>query len=311
MAKDYYQTLDVDKTADSDAIKRAYRKLAMKYHPDRNPGDATAEERFKDVSEAYAVLSDAKKRQQYDQFGSDRFQQNFSTEDILRDFNIDDIMSHFGMKGTGRSASFKVGGGGGSFFDLFGGGAPGGGPANRPRPRRPAPKRGRDAELAMEVSFYEAMHGSERQLNAKVAGERRSLTVHIPAGIETGKKLRIKGEGHPGAAGPGDLLLDIKVAVDPRFERRGQDLHTRVEVTASTLLLGGSVEVQTLKGTRTLKVKAGSASGKPIRIRGAGAPKLGNKSTAGDLYVRLEVTPPDDLTDAQTAAAKALRDTGL
>lgn len=316
MAKDFYSTLGVERGASADEIKKAYRQLAMKYHPDRNPGDQAAEERFKDVSEAYAVLSDPDKRKHFDSFGSEQFGQRFSTEDILRDFNIDDILSQFGMKSSGWGGfSFRRGGGGasggpgmggaGSIFDMFGGG--GGGP-RQPMERPPV---GSNAEVPLEVSFYEAMHGSERGLQVRIDGEQRDLSVRIPPGIRSGKKLRVKGKGHSGPGGPGDLLLIVRVSADDRFERQDDDLHTNAQVLPSDLLLGGTVTVETLTGERRLKVQAGTASGTRLRIRGAGAPVLGKGERRGDLYVRLEVTPPAELDESQRAAAEALRESGL
>ena len=321
MAKDYYSTLDVERGASADDIKKAYRKLAMKYHPDRNPGDKAAEERFKDVSEAYAVLSDPDKRKHFDRFGGEQFGERFSTEDILRDFNLDDILSQFGMKssgwggfsfrrgggagpgGAGPGGAGPGGGGGGSIFDMFGGGG-----ARQPAQTPPV---GSNAEVPLEVSFYEAMHGSERGLQVRIDGQQRDLTVRIPAGIRSGKKLRVKGKGHAGPGGAGDLLLVVQVASDERFERDNDDLHTNTAVPPSALLLGGTVSVQTLAGERRLKVKPGTASGTRLRIRGAGAPILGKGEQRGDLYVRLEVMPPAELDAAQQAAAEALRESGL
>ncbi|MCB9740924.1 MAG: J domain-containing protein [Deltaproteobacteria bacterium] len=307
MRKDYYAVLGIEKGASADEVKKAYRKLAMQYHPDRNQGDPSAEERFKEVSEAYAVLSDVEKRQQYDTFGDTRFHQQFSTEDILRDFNIDDILSSFGLRGSGWGNFRTRGGPGGSIFDMFGGAG-----RARPEPPRPQPKpqRGRNAELPLAISLYEAVHGSERAIDVTIDGQTREFTVRIPAGIESGKKLRIRGKGHDGPAGPGDLMLVVKVEADPRFERRGADLHTVAKVAPSTLLLGGSVDVETFDGTRALRVEAATPSGRQLRVRGAGVPKLGG-SERGDLYVRVEVAMPERLDEAQLEAARALREAGL
>lgn len=320
MKKDYYQVLGVTKEATPDAIKKAYRKMAMQYHPDRNPGDKTAEDKFKDVSEAYAVLSDEAKRKKYDTFGAEGFAQNYSTEDIFRDFNMDDILSQFGMKGSGWGGSFKfrrgaaetpggvpggAGGPGGAsiFEDLFGGG---GG-----RGRQAPPAKGSDAEVPITISFHEAMHGGERPLRLSIDGEDHELTVRIPPGISTGKRLRVKGEGHRGAGGKGDLHLLITTGEDPRFERKGDDLHTTAGVKPSELLLGGSVEVETLHGKKRIKVAPGTSTAALIRIKHQGAPVLGKPTEHGDLYVRLDVEAPATLTDAQRAAAEALRDAGL
>ncbi len=302
MRKDYYAVLGIEKGASADEIKKAYRKLAMQFHPDRNQGDPSAEERFKEVSEAYAVLSDAEKRQQYDTFGDTRFHQQWSTEDIFRDFNIDDILSSFGMRGSGWGNFRARGGGAGagpgaSFFDMFGGAGRG-----RPDPRQPPPRpeRGRNAELPISISLYEAVHGSERTIEVKLDGTSKDLTVRIPAGIETGKKLRLRGKGHEGPAGAGDLMLVVKV----------EDLYATAKVPPSTLLLGGSADVETFDGNRSLRIEAATPSGRQLRIRGAGVPRLGS-SDRGDLYVRLEVAMPERLDEDQLAAARALREAGL
>lgn len=318
MAKDFYDTLGVARDASADDIKKAYRKLAMKYHPDRNPDDAAAEEKFKQVSEAYAVLSDDDKRKKYDTFGDSNFHQQFSTEDILRDFNIDDILSQFGMKNSGwgfhgggdggARGSRGRGGGGSSFFDMFSGGGRGRpGPQQRPQPQ----PRGQDAEVPLTVSFHEAMNGAERSLTLQMDGEEITLKVRIPAGIESGKKLRVKGKGHRGPGGPGDLYLLVNVAEDPRFTREGADLRTVAEVSPSTLLLGGKIDVETLDGTKVLRVAAGTSSDKVLRVRGAGAPTLGKADQRGNLYVGLVVRVPAKLNEAQIAAAEALREAGL
>ena len=318
MAKDFYQTLGVAKEATADEIKKAYRKLAMKYHPDRNPDDASSEERFKEVSEAYAVLSDDDKRKRYDTVGDSGFHQQFSTEDILRDFNIDDILSQFGMKSSGWGGGGSGWGGGargsarggreqsGSIFDMFGGGGRG-----RPSPQQRPQPRGRDAEVPLTVGFHEAMKGAERSLTVHMDGSDVTLTVRIPAGIETGKKLRAKGKGHRGPGGPGDLYLLIDVAPDERFERKGDNLHTTASVLPSTLLLGGRIDVETLDGVKVLRVGPGTSSDKVLRVRGAGAPILGKTESRGNLYVALVVRVPETLSDAQIDAANVLLAAGL
>jgi curved DNA-binding protein len=318
MKKDYYQVLGVAKDAGQDVIKKAYRKLAMEHHPDRNAGDKGAEEKFKDVSEAYAVLSDEAKRKKYDAFGAEGFAQNYSTEDIFRDFNVDDILSQFGMKGSGWGGSFKfrkgaggapgaagaAGGGSASIFDdLFGGGG-------RGRPQGP-PAKGADAEVQITLGFHEAMHGGERPIHLSIDGEDHEMTVRIPPGISTGKRLRVKGEGHRGPGGKGDLHLMVTVAADPRFERQGDDLHTTAKVKPSALLLGGSVEVGTLHGKKSIKIAAGTSTAALVRIKKQGAPILGRPTEHGDLYVRLDVEAPAPLTEAQRKASELLRDSGL
>lgn len=307
MKTDYYALLDVGKDATADEIKKAYRKLAMKYHPDRNAGDKAAEEKFKQVSEAYAVLSDPDKRKKYNTYGSaDAFSQNVSTDDIFKDFNLDDILSQFGMRNSGWG-NFKGRRGaskGGSIFDDFNfGGAPA---ATQERA-----KKGADAEVALTVAFHDAMFGGERPLILRVDGEERRLTVKIPQGISTGKKLRVRGEGHKAPGGAGDLHLLVTVEEDPRFERKGDDLHTVAHIPLTTLLLGGSAEVETLQGRKRIKVSGGVPSGTQVRVRGQGAPVLGKTGEHGDLYVRLEVRGEPMLTDEQRAAVEKLRELGL
>ena len=307
MKTDYYALLGVAKEATADEIKKAYRKLAMQYHPDRNQGDKAAEEKFKQVSEAYAVLSDAEKRKKYDAFGSaDAFSQNVSTDDIFRDFNLDDILSQFGMRSSGWG-NFKArrggGGGGGSVFDDLMGGAT--------QTRERVQKKGEDAELPLTIPFHDAMFGGERPIVLRIGGEERKLTVKVPAGITTGKKLRVRGEGHRGPGGNGDLHLLVTVEEDPRFERKGDDLHTVAHIPVSTLLLGGSADVDTLAGKKRIKVSGGQPSGIQVRVRGQGAPILNKAGERGDLYVRLEVRLDGPLTDEQKALAEQLRDAGL
>lgn len=313
MKPDYYSLLEVARDASPEVLKKAYRKAAMKFHPDRNPGDKAAEEKFKQVSEAYAVLSDPEKRKQYDQFGDSRFHATHNTDDILRDFNLDDILSQFGMRGSGwGNFKFRRGGGGGGpaggggspFDDLFGGQ---GAARGRPEP----PQHGADAEVSLLVPFLDAMHGGEKQIQLSIDGEQRDLNVRIPAGIATGKKLRVKGEGHRGPGGKGDLYLLVTVDTDARFERRGNDIHTVALVPPSTLLLGGPIEVETLAGKKTIKVAAGTSTGGVVRVRKQGAPLLGKNGEHGDLYVKLEVAVPRELSDAQREAAEALRAAGM
>lgn len=323
MKTDYYTLLGVTRDASPEAIKKAYRKLAMQWHPDKNPGDKAAEEKFKQVSEAYAVLSDAEKRKKYDSFGSaEAFSQSYSTDDIFRDVNFDDLLAQFGLKssGWGNFRGRKAGGSSGvsSIFDDLFGTTTASGARGRPTSQPGAAAgqaspagRGKDAEVPIVVSFAEAMNGAERQLRLHIDGEERQLTVRIPAGITTGKKLRVRGEGHKTAMGAGDLNLLVTVETDPRFERKGDDLHTVALVRPSTLILGGSVEVETLGGKKSIKVAAGTSTAAVVRIKRQGAPILGKTGERGDLYVKLEVSGTASATEAQQNAAKLLRDAGL
>ncbi len=323
MKQDYYTLLGVMRDATPDAIRKAYRKQAMRWHPDKNPDNKDAEEQFKRVAEAYAVLSDPAKRRQYDSFGSaDEFSQNVSVEEIFKDFNFDDLLAQFGLKSSGWGNFRARAGGGGSIFDDLVGAVRGqhsrsaaDATASTPSGARPRPPgqvgRGKDAEVPIVISFHEAMHGGERQLRLNIDNEDRELHVRIPAGVTTGKKLRVRGQGHAGVTGKGDLTLIVTVETDPRFDRKGDDLHTVAVVKPSTLLLGGSAEVETLDGKKTVRIAAGTSSGALVRVRNHGAPELGKSGERGDLYVKLEVQLPGVLTDAQRQAAEALREAGL
>ena len=296
MGKDYYAVLGVDKTADKDQIKKAYRKLAIKYHPDKNPDDKNAEARFKEVSEAYAVLSDPEKKRQYDQFGEAGFHQRFSQEDIFRNADFGDIFREFGF-GDGDDI----------FSQLFGGG-------RRPgtRSQRPRPVKGQDYLMRITIPFRQAILGGDRRIDLDRDGTNEHIQVRIPVGVEPGQKLRISGKGGPGISGgpPGDLLLEIQVTPDPRFKRDGRNLIHTVKVPFTGACLGTSVEVPTLDEVKRVKVKPGTQNGGKIRLRGFGVPGRAGHS-AGDLYAVVEVKVPAHLTDEQKDLLEKLRETGI
>jgi DnaJ-class molecular chaperone len=298
--KDYYAVLGVPKTADEKEIKAAYRKLARKYHPDVNPGDNAAEERFKDISEANEILSDAAKRHKYDQYGEQwkAFSQH---------------KGHPG--GFPGGVRFDVGGeapgggGAGNMDDflrsLFGDRAGGfGGFSN-------APQRGNDVEAEITVTLEEAFAGGSRALSLSVPTGRydldrggrgetnRRVDVKIPAGIAEGQKIRLAGQGAPGPDGSGDLLLTVRIAPHARFERKGDDLTVETPVPYTTAALGGPVSVPTLAGTRlTVTLPPGTQSGQKIRLAGQGMPRLQRKgvpSGSGDLFARIKITVPKTL----------------
>ncbi|OEU75498.1 MAG: integrase, partial [Desulfuromonadales bacterium C00003068] len=229
MATDYYATLGVDKSASDPEIKKAYRKLAVKYHPDKNAGDKKAEERFKEISEAYAVLSDTEKKQQYDQFGDSGFHQRYSQEDIFRGADFGDI--------------FGGGGGDDIFSQLFGGGRGG---QRRPNYQR-QPAKGQDYVMRLNIPFRQAVSGGERMVNYQHNGQTEKIQVRIPIGIETGQKLRVSGKGGPSQSGgkTGDLLLEITVDKDPNFTRDINNLTVQVVVPFTGLCLGTSATVTT------------------------------------------------------------------
>lgn len=287
--KDYYRVLGVDKQADEKEIKRAYRKLARQFHPDKNPDNSQAEERFKEINEAYEVLGDADKRARYDQLGANyhRFQQ------MGGDPGGFDFSQWARQGGAGRqtvNVDFEdlFGGGGTDFSDFFQtifGGQPGGG-------RRPQ-TRGANMEHRIEISLEEAYHGTTRTLT-KEGGE--TFTAKIPPGAHTGSKIRLRGKGAPGSAGPGDLLLHVRVTPHATFKRDGDNLKVDVKVPVTTAVLGGKVNVPTLAGPVRLTIPAGTQGGRTIRLTGKGMPSLKQKGEFGDLLARIRISVPKELS---------------
>ena len=288
---DYYEQLGVSKGASEADIKKAFRKLAMKYHPDRNQGDAAAEEKFKKVNEAYAVLSDASKRRQYDTFGEQAFHQQYSSEDIFRGANFSSIFDELGVRGTG-----------GIFDSIFGGSFGG-----------HRQFQGRDVEYPLEIGFMEAYQGGERRVSFSLSdGTSRDISVKIPKGISDGAKLRVPGRGAPSSSGgpPGDLLIGIQVSPHPDFKRVGNDIETTLPLLFSEACLGSSKDVQTPQGTKRIKVPSGVKEGTKIRLRGLG---FGGRQSqgAGDLFAVVHLTIPDTLDEDQLALIRQLKEVGL
>jgi len=292
--KDYYKILGVDRNASQDEIKKAYRKLARQYHPDMNPGDKAAEERFKEINEAYEVLSDPEKRRRYDQFGADwsRWQARGGPggfEDFARQW--------FGQAGpqvqyVDLDELFGQAGGLGDLFEfLFGT------PRARPRAgtRRTATMKGQDVEMPVEITLEEAFHGTTRQVER---ADGRVVTIKIPPGAHTGSRIRFAGLGQPGLMGgpPGDLYLKVTVQPHPVFRVEGSDLWRDLPVDLYTAVLGGEVPVETLDGTVSLKIPPGTSSGTKFRLRGKGMPRPGNAERRGDLYVVVQVQVPQRLS---------------
>jgi curved DNA-binding protein len=295
MAKDYYAVLGIKKDAAAEDIKKVYRKLALKFHPDKNPGDKKAEEKFKEITEAYAVLSDPEKRRQYDQFGDTGFHQRFTQEDIYRDFDVGDIFREFGF-GTDDIFSHLFGGGRGRTA-FYGGG-------------RPQAIRGQDYVMRLNIPFRQAVLGGERRVDFQHDGRSEHLQVRIPAGLEPGQRLRVAGKGGASPAGgpPGDLYLEVQVDPDPLFSREGKDLLVKVRIPFSGACLGTAVDVPTLEGTKRVKVPAGIQSGSKIRLKGFGIPA---RQGRGDLYAIIEVDIPAKLSPQQKELLEKLRDAGL
>lgn len=318
--KDYYDVLGVKKGAGEDEIKKAYRKLAMKYHPDRNPGNKQAEERFKEINEAYAVLGDKQKRTQYDQFGPSGFSQRYSQEDIFRGFDISDLFKDLGFSQNDVFSRIFGGGGGGrrtranpgGFGDLFGQ-RPGqgydfGGFAGE----EPTGAKGQDLEMELPLTFQEAAAGGEKKIRFTRDNRVEEMTVKVPAGIESGKRLRLSGKGGQGMRGmpSGDLYLKVSVGEDPTFKRDGSDLTVEKEIKLSEALLGTTAEVPTLEGPKHIKIPAGTQSHSRIRLKGFGLPRLqgGGK---GDEFVRVIVKTPKTLNEKQKRLVEELKKEGL
>jgi DnaJ-class molecular chaperone len=319
--KDYYQILGVGKAATDKEIKQAYRKLARKYHPDVNPGDKTAEEKFKDISQAYEVLSDPDKRKKYDQFGAQWEQAQHAGAGA-------------GYGSPGTDFNFDLGGGFGDFFEsLFGDRLGGRGGATRRGPRR-----GEDLQYQIEVTLEEAFNGGTRVLNISVpetcptchgSGTKpgssqeacptcqgrgqvertKRVEVKIPKGVYEGAKVRAAGQGAPGASGApaGDLLLMVRMVPHPLFERRDDDLYVDLPVTFSEAALGAEVLVPTVTGKVTARVPPGIQSGQSLRLAGLGVPHL-RGGGAGDLYARIKVTVPKNLSERERELIEELKE---
>ncbi|MDR1441728.1 MAG: DnaJ domain-containing protein [Bifidobacteriaceae bacterium] len=305
--KDFYKTLGVSKTADEAAIKKAYRKLARSLHPDANPGDAAAEERFKEVSEAYSVLSDPQQRKQYDSVramaaGGARFSAGPAGAGGTGGF--DDMFS--GMFGGGR-ARYSTGGSSQAFslediLGAFGGGAGGGGFSGFGGPAAPAP--GADSRASVTLPFRDAVAGSTQILTV----DGKSMTVRIPAGVRNGQKIKLAGKGQPSRNGgpPGDLVITVSVPNHPVFSLDGNNLRETVPVTFTEAALGARVEVPTLDGGPvTLKVPAGTPAGRTLRVKGKG---ITTAKGTGDLLVTISVAVPQRVSGKAKEALEELRE---
>jgi curved DNA-binding protein len=320
MAEDYYQVLGVDKKATADDIKKAYRKLALKWHPDKNPNNKAAEEKFKKISEAYAVLSDDKKRGEYDQFGSaDQYRQQYSQEDIFRDVNLDEILRSFGFGGAraggGRTTFRTTRRGGGArddyddpFAGLFGGGMGGG-----RQQYANMPQKGQDAEYNLSITLEESVFGADKKISFQLENRVEDISVKIPAGINSGKKLRLPGKGLSGYNGgpSGDLYLNINVLPHPIYARDGNDLYIEKTIKFTQAVLGTSIDVTTLDGSvKRLKISPGTQNNTKIRVKGYGVPGL-KGAPKGDLYVKINVDVPKKLSDRQMKLVQQLADDGI
>ncbi|MFO0600439.1 MAG: DnaJ C-terminal domain-containing protein [Myxococcaceae bacterium] len=303
MVSDFYQRLGVARGASADEIKKAYRKLARQYHPDHNPGDKSAEEKFKQLNEAFEVLSDAKKRRMYDEFGDDAAKLGWDEKkaEQFRAYRS----GGFGG-GAGGPTGFPGGGFGGDMGDfedilsqMFGAQVRGGGRGGR----RAGPRAGGDLSAELEVTLADAVLGGERTIT--INGKR--LSVKIPAGVETGSRIRLGGQGEPGDRGgpAGDLFIDLIVAEHPLVRREGQDLFLELPVTLGEATLGADVRVPVFGGSGTVTIKPGTQSGTKMRLKGKGVPGL-RGGPAGDLYLVVMVKLPENLDENGKKAVQQL-----
>ncbi len=296
--RDYYEVLGVARDASPDAVKKAYRKLARKFHPDVNPGDKSAEKSFKEVQQAYDVLSDQEKRAMYDRYGAAGFEG----------------MGAAGPRASASEWSARFGDGGQQNVDFseFFGGFGGGGEAEegagifediigRMRGGRTAarPRQGRNVEAHLNVPFLTAVRGGQTAISVQRGdGKTESLTVKIPPGVDEGSKLRLKGQGEPGPKGTpaGDMTITLAIDPHPYFKREGRDLLVEVPLTVAEAVLGARVEVPTLDGMKPVPIPAGTSSGQKLRLKAQGVPASGGKA-AGDLFVVVKIVAPRNVDD--------------
>ena len=313
--KDYYKTLGVAKTATEKEIKQAFRKLARKLHPDVNPGDKAAESRFKEVNEAYEVLGDAISRKKYDDLGA-----NWRMYEQAGAQGANPFAGGFG--GTGSRGGFRTmtpeemealfgdSNPFSDFFTTFFGGGPGGGASTGGRQGRVRQRPGRDVENEIELALEDAYNGTTQRLALTHDGHRRTVDVRIPAGVITGSRVRISGEGEKGIGGAesGDLYLRVRLMPHPVFELKGRDLHVQVQVPVTTAVLGGEADVQTLSGKPArLRIPPMTQNGQVFRLKGYGMPAVGKPEEKSDLYARVEVQLPTHLTADEREHYEALR----
>lgn len=309
--RDYYNVLGVPKNATEKQIKHSYRKLARKYHPDINPGDRGAEVKFKEINEAYEVLSDADKRRKYDQLGANWKQyERFAREQPGGFPGFEGFRVDFGGPGGeqvgGFSDFFKTFFGGGLDIDdllgRMGGGLRGSGFGGRPGGFSSAPAKGRDVSARIEITLEESFHGTAKRLSLQGSpgAPDQQIEVKIPAGVRDGSRIRVAGKGEPSPRGgsPGDLFLEIMLRAHPIYRRDGDDLYVDVPVTVAEVALGAEIEVPTPSGKARIKVPSGSQSGRLMKLRGKGMPRLKGQGH-GDLLVKLQVLTPTQLSDRE------------
>ncbi len=319
--KDYYQTLGVSKNSSEKDIKQGYRRQARKHHPDVNPGDCGAEVRFKEINEAYAVLSDPEKRSKYDQLGANWQQYERVAQQGgggfppgFEGFHVEYEAQPGAARPGGFSDFFKIFFGGGFDDDsVFGGAGPESGRRRGPRGARrgsgaggfgfaPRPSKGRDVSAPLEITLEEAFGGSQRRLALQdnPGSPQQQIEVKIPLGVKDGSRVRVAGKGQPGVGGapPGDLYLEVKLLPHSLYRREGDDLYVDVPVTVTEAALGAEIEVPTFSGKTRIKIPAGSQSGRLLRLRGKGMPQL-KKKGHGELFARVKVVTPTELSQKE------------
>ncbi len=302
---DYYKMLGVEKTASDSEIKKAYRKLAMKYHPDQTKGNKQAEEKFKEISESYAVLSDSEKRKQYDTYGSTDFHQQFSQEDIFRNFDFGNVFREFGFGSNGST------GRGGGFNFSFGG--MGGNQSCRQARQHQSRLKGSDVVYELPVTIQEVALGVSKAITFEHNGMSEAVNVKIPAGMEDGKKLRLKGKGSQSQYGgaSGDLFIKIKILYDPEVELKNKNLYITKKIKLTESLLGTTISVPTVYGKEfNLKIPPLTRHKTQMRMPGLGLSYM-NSSKKGDLYVVIDVVFPAELTPDQNKIIDKLVETGI
>lgn len=297
--KDYYKILGISKTASQDEIKKAYRKLAVKYHPDKNPGDKAAENKFKEANEANEVLSKPDKRKQYDELG-----ENWQSYQQAGGY-ANQAGRPFGgrqQRGGGGFSTEDFYGGGGQFSDffenIFGGGSAGGGRSSR------RATTGEDLQAEMHITLEEAFHGASRQVNI---GDTK-VNMKLKAGVSEGQILRLKGKGEAGRGGGanGDLLITMHILPNPKFERKENDLYFDQPIDVYTAVLGGKIAVQSISKTVNMTIAAGTDSNKTFRLKGLGMPHYKDPEIFGDAYVRIIIQTPKNLSEQEKAIFEQL-----
>jgi len=310
MSDDYYKILGITKNASAPEIKKAYRQLALKYHPDKTKGDKAMEDKFKKISEAYAVLSDPEKKNQYDTYGSADFQQRFSQEDIFRNFDMGDILKEFGFggsRGGGFSSAFNRGGQrssmGGNPFSQMGGGFG----------QQQTQMKGKDLEYEIPLTLLEIINGTKKTITINQGGTAKAIEVKIPSGLTKGKKIRLTGKGEmsPNGGPAGNLYIRASSIPEDGYTIEGNDVLLTQQIKLTHALLGGSIEVETPDKTRiNLRLPAGTNHKSKMRIPKRGIPHMKGNG-CGDLFVVINIIMSKELTTEQKELIQQLTKTGL